>query len=127
MDCITSEEINEFFDATVFKDSEASQKCRQAMIHGMAIASMMVSRCKSMFIRKEDQNMAEKVKDGKEEMIQRIKDCGQYIIDNAAIILGDENYIRDLYLTCNFFDISEAPYISINKDVVPDRFIERVR
>ena len=34
----------------------------------------------------------------KEEMIQRIKDCGQYIIDNAADILGDEKYIRDLYL-----------------------------
>lgn len=71
--------------------------------------------------------MAEQVKDKKEEMIQRIKDCGQYVIDNAATILGDENYIRDLYLTCNFFDVSEPPYISINKDVIPDGFIERVK
>lgn len=63
----------------------------------------------------------------KEEMIQRIKDCGQYIIDNAADILGDEKYIRDLYLICNFFDESEPPYISINKDVIPDVFIERVK
>ena len=63
----------------------------------------------------------------KEEMIQRIKDCGQYIIDNAADILGDEKYIRDLYLLCNFFDESEPPYISINKDVIPDVFIERVK
>lgn len=62
----------------------------------------------------------------KEEMIQRIKDCGQYIIDNAAIILGDEKYLRDLYLTCNFFDISEAPYITINKDVIPDGFVNRM-
>lgn len=65
--------------------------------------------------------------DKKEEMIQRIKDCGQYIIDNAATILGDEKYIRELYLTCNFFDRSEAPYITINKDVIPDGFIERVK
>ena len=61
----------------------------------------------------------------RKEMIQRIKDCGQYIIDNAATILGDEKYIRELYLTCNFFDVSEPPYITINKDVIPDRFIER--
>ena len=61
----------------------------------------------------------------RKEMIQRIKDCGQYIIDNAATILGDEKYIRELYLTCNFFDVSEPPYITINKDVIPDSFIER--
>lgn len=72
--------------------------------------------------------MAEKVKDNyKEEMIQRIKDCGQYLIDNAEIILGDEKYLRDLYLTCNFFDKSEPPYISIYKDVIPDGFIERMK
>lgn len=71
-------------------------------------------------------NVAEEVKNRREEMIQRIKDCGQYIIDNAETILGDEKYIRELYLTCNFFDRSESPYITINKDVIPDSFIERV-
>ena len=71
-------------------------------------------------------NVAEEVKNRREELIQRIKDCGQYIIDNAEIILGDEKYIRELYLTCNFFDRSEPPYITINKDVIPNSFIERV-
>lgn len=71
--------------------------------------------------------MAVQLKDSKEEMIQRIKECGQYIINNAATILGNEKYLRDLYLTCNFFDISEPPYISINKDVIPDNFIERIK
>jgi hypothetical protein len=60
-------------------------------------------------------------------MIQRIKDCGQYIVDNAESILGDEKYIRELYLTVNFWDASEAPYISVNKDIIPDGYIERVR
>ena len=64
-------------------------------------------------------------KDRKQEMIQRIKDCGKYIMDNAETIVGDEKYIRELYLTCNFFDEREAPYVSINKDVIPDNFIER--
>lgn len=60
-----------------------------------------------------------------QELIQRIKDCGQYIIDNAENILGNEKYIRELYLTVNFWDTSEAPYISVNKDIIPDSYIER--
>lgn len=67
------------------------------------------------------------MRDKKQEMIQRIKDCGQFIIDNAEAIVGDEKYIKDLYLTCNFFDDSDAPYVTINKDVIPDNFIERDR
>ena len=63
----------------------------------------------------------------KQEMIQRIKDCGQLIIDNADAIVGDEKYIKDLYIICNFFDYSEPPYITINKDVVADSFIERFK
>lgn len=64
--------------------------------------------------------------DKKQEMIQRIKDCGQFIIDNAEGIVGNEKYLRELYLTCNFFDESEPPYITVNKDVIPDSFIQRV-
>ena len=58
------------------------------------------------------------------ELIQRIKYCGQYIVDNAETILGEEKYIANLYLTCNFFDRSEAPYVIVNKDIIPDGFIE---
>ena len=45
----------------------------------------------------------------REEMIQRIKDCGKYLMDNAETILGEEKYMRELYVTCNFFDRSEPP------------------
>lgn len=58
------------------------------------------------------------------ELIQRIKYCGQYIVDNAETILGEDKYIADLSLTCNFFDRSEAPYVTVNKDIIPDCFIE---
>ena len=58
------------------------------------------------------------------ELIQRIKYCGQYIVDTAETILGEDKYIADLYLTCNFFDRSEAPYVTVNKDIIPDGFIE---
>ena len=58
------------------------------------------------------------------ELIQRIKYCGQYIVDNSEAILGEEKYIANLYLTCNFFDRSELPYVTVNKDIIPDGFIE---
>ena len=70
-------------------------------------------------------NIEEENKNRREEMIERIKSCGQYIVDNAETILGTEKYITDLYVTCNFFDRSQVPYVSINKDVVPDNYIER--
>lgn len=61
----------------------------------------------------------------KQEMIQRIKDCGQYIVDNAEAIVGDDKYIKDLYLTCYFHDETDPPYVAVNKDVVPESFVER--
>ena len=39
-------------------------------------------------------------------------------------VLGTEKYITDLYVTCNFYDRSEAPYVSITKNVVPDSYVE---
>lgn len=88
-------------------------------------------RRKAEFLVEKGENMegiTRDVKDVKQsihnELIQRIKYCGQYIVDNAETILGEEKYIANLYLTCNFFDRSELPYITVNKDIIPDDFIE---
>ena len=48
LDCITTEEIDKFFHNTVFADDE---RCKQAMIHGMCIASMLTSYCEPMLIK----------------------------------------------------------------------------
>lgn len=42
LDCISSGEIDKFYNNTIFSDDP---KCKQAMIHGMVIASMMTSKC----------------------------------------------------------------------------------
>ena len=47
MDCITSEELDKFFECTTFS---GDNKCRQAMIHGMCIAAMMASDCNLVFL-----------------------------------------------------------------------------
>lgn len=58
LEFLTSEEFDRFFNVTVFKDN---LECRQAMIHGMAIASMMTSQCKHIAVKdreREVKNMA---------------------------------------------------------------------
>lgn len=47
LDYIYSCEIDKMIDTTVFKDN---QECKQAIIHGMVIASMLTSRCKQIEI-----------------------------------------------------------------------------
>lgn len=49
LDYISSCEIDKMIDATVFKDN---QECKQAIIHGMIIASMLTNRCKQVEINK---------------------------------------------------------------------------
>lgn len=52
LDCISSEEINKFFNSTMFAGTPESSMCKQAMIHGMAIASMITSRCNHVIVEK---------------------------------------------------------------------------
>ena len=47
--CITSDELDKYFNCTVFSDKP---ECRQAMIHGMAIAAMLISDCTIVGITK---------------------------------------------------------------------------
>lgn len=52
LSCISSEEINKFFDSTIFAVAPESSMCKQAMIHGMIIASMMTSQCDQVIVGK---------------------------------------------------------------------------
>ena len=50
LDCVTTDEVDKIFNATVFASNPESQECRQAMIHGMIMASMMTCQCDPIFI-----------------------------------------------------------------------------
>lgn len=50
LDCIGSEEVNKFFNSTMFAGTPESSMCKQAMIHGMVIASMITSRCNQVIV-----------------------------------------------------------------------------
>ena len=47
LDYISSDELNKMVNNTIFSDD---QKCRSAIIHGMITASMMISKCNTVYI-----------------------------------------------------------------------------
>ena len=51
IDCITSDEINTFYNYTTFADKP---ECKQAMIHGMCIASLLISQCNQTVLRRKE-------------------------------------------------------------------------
>lgn len=50
LDYITSKELDEMLAVTIFADKP---ECKQAMIHGMIIASMLTSKCE-YFVAKQE-------------------------------------------------------------------------
>lgn len=51
LDYITSGEIDKMINATIFANKT---DCKRAIIHGMAIASMLTSRCKLIGIKDDE-------------------------------------------------------------------------
>ena len=63
--------------------------------------------------------------DWKEEIIQQIKDCGQSLIDNAQNIVNDYKYSGKFVITCYVGNKGECPYINVETQFYPEKFIER--
>lgn len=48
---VCSEEFNKQFDSTQFSAYEDAKGYRQAMMHGMVMASLMTSKCMHFYVR----------------------------------------------------------------------------
>lgn len=64
----------------------------------------------------------------KEEMVQRVKDCGQELIDRADNIVNEFKYGTTLTMTCyiDWCDEGDGPRIIIESELIPERFIKRL-
>lgn len=64
----------------------------------------------------------------KEEMIQRVKYCGQEVIDHAENIVNDYKYGTQLTISCyiNWCDDGDTPRINVETELIPERFIKRL-
>lgn len=61
----------------------------------------------------------------REKLIEHIKACGQSIIDNTEKIAGDYKFDAGTYIELHVGNCDEAPYISVTKDFIPERFVEK--
>ena len=62
----------------------------------------------------------------REELIEHVKACGQSIIDNAEKIVGDYKFDTGTYIELHVGDCDKAPYISVTKDFIPEKFIKNI-
>ena len=51
LDYISSDKLDGMIDNTVFKDKP---ECKSAIIHGMAIASTLISYCEKIYVKEEE-------------------------------------------------------------------------
>ena len=54
LDCVLTDEINKMFESTYFSTKENASDCKAAMIHGMIMASLLTSSCKTYVVNKEE-------------------------------------------------------------------------
>lgn len=54
LDCVLTDEINRMFESTYFSTKENASDCKAAMIHGMIMASLLTSSCKTYVVNKEE-------------------------------------------------------------------------
>lgn len=63
----------------------------------------------------------------RDELILRIKEAAQTIIDNAESIVGNEKTRNRLTISIDVSDINELPIISINKDLISEGYLARLK
>ena len=62
----------------------------------------------------------------KEELIARIKECGQSLIDNAESIVGNEKTLQKINIDIDVDSIDRVPTINIRREIIPEKWLERI-
>lgn len=60
----------------------------------------------------------------KQELARRIKEIGESLIKNAESIVGNEQYVKSIYISAKV-STSDDPVIELDKEFWPERFIDR--
>lgn len=63
---------------------------------------------------------------GIKNVVEQLKECGESIILNAESIVGSERYATDIIVTIKLSG-GEAPVINIDRDFLPEKFVERCK
>lgn len=63
----------------------------------------------------------------RDELVLRIREAAQTIIDNAESIVGNEKTRNRLSISIDVSDVNELPIISINKDLISEGYLARLK
>lgn len=63
----------------------------------------------------------------KEETVLRIKEAAQSIINNAESIVGDEKTRTNISITIDVNNVDQLPIVNINKELIPEGFLNRMK
>ena len=93
LDYIGSDELNKMIDSTVFK---SNSECKNAIVHGMVIASMLTCRCESIYVKEETKSMYENLVFTKPYFLNKEKVIDEFSLkhvftnDRASIYENDD-------------------------------------
>lgn len=62
----------------------------------------------------------------REERVQQIKDCGQFLIEKAETLCGEYLSQGSLRIVIEMNRSELEPKMTVERNIVPDTFIERV-
>ena len=93
LDYIGSDELNKMIDSTVFK---SNSECKNAIVHGMVIASMLTCRCESIYVKEETKSTYENFVFTKPYFLKKEKVIDEFSLkhvftnDRASIYENDD-------------------------------------
>ena len=93
LDYIGSDELNKMIDSTVFK---GNSECKNAIVHGMVIASMSTCRCESIYVKEETKSTYENCVFTKPYFLKKEKVIDEFSLkhvftnDRASIYENDD-------------------------------------
>lgn len=109
IDCTCSEEIDKFFNNTVFADDI---NCKFAMMHGMCIASMLTSDCSQIYAKKRDEQAIENEKN---KLATEIVEVFEKLLDEKGIEIpcDDEEEQKNRYYDENCAKLYGMEYYNL--------------
>ena len=60
-----------------------------------------------------------------EELVKRVKDCGEALINNAESIVGNFQHGTELTIWCHVDATDAPPTIEYGRTIIPEKFVER--
>lgn len=60
------------------------------------------------------------------ELIARLKEAAQSLIDNAESIVGSEKTLQNINISIDINNVDKVPCITVQRDFIPEAYLSRI-